>query len=87
MSVFPWTIGIRGLINISQIHAILEYLGIPRNLWKTWASFYFIEMIDKAGNLCREMAGIEPTLSKSNDWNPLSPCQLSQGGCTDQILC
>jgi hypothetical protein len=26
------------------------------------------------------MAGIEPTPSKSHDWTPLSPCQLSQGG-------
>ncbi len=27
------------------------------------------------------MAGIEPTLSKSNNWTLLLPCQLSQGGC------
>jgi hypothetical protein len=27
------------------------------------------------------MAGIEPTPSKSNDWTPLSPCQLGQRGC------
>jgi hypothetical protein len=26
------------------------------------------------------MAGIEPMPSKSNDWTPLSPCQLGQGG-------
>jgi hypothetical protein len=26
------------------------------------------------------MAGIEPTPSKSIDWIPLSPCQVSQGG-------
>jgi hypothetical protein len=25
-------------------------------------------------------AGIEPTPPKSNDWTPLSPCQLGQGG-------
>ncbi len=43
-------------------------------------AFQFIEMINKAGNLRRRMAGIEPTPSKSNDWTPLSPCQLSQGG-------
>jgi hypothetical protein len=28
------------------------------------------------------MVGIEPTLSKSNNWTPLSPCQLGQGGST-----
>jgi hypothetical protein len=26
------------------------------------------------------MAGIESTPPKSNNWTPLSPCQLSQGG-------
>ncbi len=26
------------------------------------------------------MAGFEPTPSKSNDWTPLSPCQVGQGG-------
>ncbi len=34
-------------------------------------------MIDKAGNLRWGIAGIEPTLSKSEDCTLLSPCQLS----------
>ncbi len=34
-------------------------------------------MINKTGNLCWGMAGIEPTLSKSSDWTPFSPCQQS----------
>ncbi len=37
-------------------------------------------MINKTGNLRRGMTGIEPTPSKSCDWKPLSPCQLSLGG-------
>jgi hypothetical protein len=34
----------------------------------------------KQVNCVGGMAGIEPTPSKSNDWTPLSPCQLGQGG-------
>ncbi len=40
----------------------------------------------KQVNCVGGMAGIEPTPSKSNDWTPLSPCQLGQGG-GDSILC
>ncbi len=35
----------------------------------------------KQVNCVGGMAGIEPTLSKSNDWTLLSPCQLGQEGC------
>jgi hypothetical protein len=35
----------------------------------------------KQVNCVGGMAEIEPTPSKSNDWTPLSPCQLGQGGC------
>ncbi len=31
------------------------------------------------------MAEITPTPSKSNDWTPLSPSQLSQGGCAQNF--
>jgi hypothetical protein len=31
------------------------------------------------------MARIEPTPSTSNDWTPLSPCQLGQGGGEEEI--
>ncbi len=40
----------------------------------------------KQVNCVGGMAGIEPTPSKSNDWTPLSPCQLSQGGRLSQQL-
>ncbi len=36
--------------------------------------------MNKAGNLLRGMAGIEPTPSESKDWIQPSPCQLGQGG-------
>ncbi len=36
----------------------------------------------KQVNCVGGMEGIEPMQSKSNDWTPLSPCQLGQGGCT-----
>ncbi len=39
----------------------------------------------KQVNCVRGMAGIEPMPSKSNDWTPLSPCQLSQGGCRTSV--
>ena len=43
-------------------------------------------MINTAGNLRQGMAGIEPTLSKSEDWTPPSPCQLGQGGGQTEAL-
>ncbi len=33
------------------------------------------------------MAGIEPTPSKSNDWTPLSRCQLGQVGGIYHLIC
>ena len=35
--VFPWVVGIRGLINPRHINALLEFLGIQRRHWQTAA--------------------------------------------------
>ena len=58
------------------------YSGVPVK-----QAFLHIEMINKAGNLCWGMAGIEPTPSKAYDWTPLSPCQLGQGWYQYMLAC
>ena len=68
--VFPFVVGIRGLIHIPHIHALLKFLDAPRKYWATTVestvlasvkAFYFLHRVRFGGLPTRGL--LEPGLS------------------------
>ncbi len=67
-----------------ELNAILENNLVPSHGGKIHHASLLNSSITQV-NCVGGMAGIEPMPSKSNDWTPLSPCQLGQGGSGGKI--
>jgi hypothetical protein len=46
VKIFPWVVGIRGLVEEGGIHSALEYLGIPRTEWSTAVSCTVVASVE-----------------------------------------
>ena len=64
--VFPWVVGIRGLIDPRHINALLEFLAIHTRHWQTAAektvlasvrALYFMHQVRFGGSQHRQLAG------------------------------
>ena len=65
--VFPWVVGIRGMINPSQIGALLEFLDIPKKQWgkaveqsvlsSVWA-MHFMDQVRFGGSRMDVLSGL-----------------------------
>ena len=64
--VFPWVVGIRGLIDPRHINALLEFLAIHKRHWQTAAektvlasvrALYFMHQVRFGGSQHRQLAG------------------------------
>ena len=89
--VFPWVVGIRGLLHPPHICAALQFLEVPNQHWQLAVgstvlasvnALYFLHRVRFGGGLCatgRDSAEQEANASDSSDLEKLRACKGKRG--------